>query len=210
MEMEAMVTFRPVRDLEDLERCFALRHRVYSVEKRWEPIHPSGLEMDAWDHFSDHVIAVGADGLTAGAARLVYHSPLGFPEDAKSALPGDIDRGELCAFGRLVVAKRERGQQLVVLLGLSRRLMHCASLRRKTQWCALLEAPVLAALEFLGMKCRSRSDPVPHHNTARILVTGRIDQLCDVLFAPDVNRLLAEHGEETCSHRFRKCVERTG
>jgi predicted GNAT family N-acyltransferase len=208
--MDPRYTFRPVRDAEDLARCFALRHEVYSVEKGWEPIHPSGLEFDHWDHFSDHVLALSEDGSTAGTARLVFDSPLGFPEDSTSALPGDIDRRELCAFGRLIVAKGERGQQFLVLLGLSRMLVHRAFLRRKTKWCAFLEAPVLETLEFLGMESSYKSEPVPHHHTARILVIGGVQQSCEALFSPDVNRLLAEHGEDEEIRRFQGGVEKDG
>jgi predicted GNAT family N-acyltransferase len=204
--MQPRYTFLPAREPEDLARCFALRHEVYSVEKGWEPLRRSDLEFDPWDHFSDHVLALGADGSTVGTARLVYDWPLGLPADAVAVLPGGVERGNLCAVGRLVVAKPERGQQFLVLMGLSRLLMHAAHSRRKTTWCAFLEAPVLEALEFLGMEPCSQGEPVPHHGTARILVTGSIDQLCEVLFSPEIDRLLTEQEEDPGEGAARRFV----
>jgi hypothetical protein len=40
---------------------------------------------------------------------------------------------------------------------------------------------------FLGMEASYKSEPVPPHNTARILLIGGVDPLCDGQFSSDIN-----------------------
>jgi N-acyl amino acid synthase of PEP-CTERM/exosortase system len=73
--------FTCVRDAADLATVYAIRYQVYCVERGFldEADYPAQLETDAYDSHALHVLATHRGGHPAGTARLVMHSPLGFP-----------------------------------------------------------------------------------------------------------------------------------
>lgn len=66
-----------------------VRHRVYCVERGYETGH-GGIETDAHDTVSRHVVLRGPDGDPVSTTRLVRHSRLGFPME-HACVPGIID-----------------------------------------------------------------------------------------------------------------------
>ena len=66
-----------------------VRHRVYCVERGFEA-RAGGLETDAYDAVSRHVVLRDAGGDPVGTTRLVRHSRLGFPME-RACAPGIID-----------------------------------------------------------------------------------------------------------------------
>lgn len=58
------------------EACYQLRHSVYAEEMMWEPIHPSRLEQDAYDSYSEHILMKHLrTRLYAGTIRLIRQNP---------------------------------------------------------------------------------------------------------------------------------------
>jgi N-acyl amino acid synthase of PEP-CTERM/exosortase system len=66
---------------EDREASYRVRYQVYCIERGFlDPQdYPRELEHDAFDAHSLHLLASHRDGAPAGTARLILHSPLGFP-----------------------------------------------------------------------------------------------------------------------------------
>nr|WP_242463876.1 PEP-CTERM/exosortase system-associated acyltransferase [Thiococcus pfennigii] len=73
--------FSCIADPIDLETAYRIRYQVYCLERGLlrKDDYPDGLERDEYDAVSLHVLATHRSGEPAGTARLVTHSPLGFP-----------------------------------------------------------------------------------------------------------------------------------
>lgn len=73
--------FSTVDGTADLETTYRIRYRVYCSERGFLPqeAYPGRLETDEFDAHAVHMLARHRAGEPAGTARLVLHSPLGFP-----------------------------------------------------------------------------------------------------------------------------------
>lgn len=74
-------SFARVDGTAELETTYRVRYQVYCIERGFLPAadYPDGLEADAYDAHSVHILATHCAGEPAGTARLVMSSPLGFP-----------------------------------------------------------------------------------------------------------------------------------
>ncbi|MCX5057782.1 MULTISPECIES: GNAT family N-acetyltransferase [unclassified Streptomyces] len=87
---------RVAEDPADQEMCFAVRKEVFVGEQGV----PEDIEYDAYDAVAVHVLAVRADGVPLGTARLLHG------ERAAAKTDGDLTVGSL---GRLAVTQQARG-----------------------------------------------------------------------------------------------------
>ncbi|MFH8465723.1 GNAT family N-acetyltransferase [Streptomyces sp. NPDC017991] len=94
---------RVAEDPADREACFAVRKEVFVVEQRV----PEDLEYDAYDAGAVHVLAMGEDGRTLGAGRLLHGGA------AAVKTGGEAGVGSL---GRLAVVRAARGLGVGVAL----------------------------------------------------------------------------------------------
>lgn len=111
--------FSGANDGDLLRESYRIRYQVYCEERGFlNPADYSNLqESDEYDAHSIHVLACHRNGETAGAARLILHSPLGFPcqshcafDDAFSYLKNPVSP-RLANYGeisRLVVSRMFR------------------------------------------------------------------------------------------------------
>ncbi|AGA89948.1 putative PEP-CTERM/exosortase system-associated acyltransferase [Thioflavicoccus mobilis 8321] len=76
-----------------LEVAYRMRYQVYCIERGLlrPQDYPDGLEYDEYDAFSLHVLATHCSGEPAGTARMVMHSPLGFPLMRHCRFSGEYD-----------------------------------------------------------------------------------------------------------------------
>lgn len=82
---------RLARDAADVEAAGRLRFEIYCRRRGWVDAadHPDGIERDAYDERSTHVVAMQG-GVAVGTVRLV-HAPGGFPiEQAFERPPLDV------------------------------------------------------------------------------------------------------------------------
>jgi N-acyl amino acid synthase of PEP-CTERM/exosortase system len=73
--------FSTVDGTPDLETTYRIRYQVYCIERGFLPqgSYPARLETDEYDACALHMLARHRAGEPAGTARLVMHSPMGFP-----------------------------------------------------------------------------------------------------------------------------------
>ena len=104
-----------------LEVAYRMRYQVYCIERGLlrPQDYPDGLEYDEYDAFSLHVLATHCSGEPAGTARLVMHSPLGFPLMRHCRFSGDYDylndpaclgHSRSAEISRMAISKAFRGR----------------------------------------------------------------------------------------------------
>lgn len=89
----------------------AVRYQVYCLERGFEDPQqfPEGIETDVYDNHAVHLAAVEeTTGKVVGCARIILHSPLGFPLEKHFSLESPLDYVEPQYVGeisRLAVTK---------------------------------------------------------------------------------------------------------
>lgn len=73
--------FACVAEPDELAMAYAIRYQVYCIERGFLSAcdYPDALETDEFDARSVQILATHRSGQPAGTARLVLHSPIGFP-----------------------------------------------------------------------------------------------------------------------------------
>lgn len=131
-----------------------VRHRVYCVERGFEA-RTGGVETDAYDAVSRHVVLRDAAGDPVGTTRLVRHSHLGFPMERVCA-PGIIeamglDRAATVELSRFSLAKGAEAATGApngsMRLALLRGVVALRGEDDHTNWCALMEPSLLRLLQ---------------------------------------------------------------
>jgi predicted GNAT family N-acyltransferase len=148
---------RPVRDLSDLEACFAVRKEVFVREQGI----PEDVEYDGHDADALHVLAVAEDGVPLGTGRLL-HGP-----GVLDRTGGDLSVGSL---GRLAVACRARG------LGIGTALVRAVEEAAREAGLAHVDlhaqSHALGFYERLGYRAYGEEFPdagIPHRSMRRAL-----------------------------------------
>lgn len=105
-----------------MEEVYKLRYKVYVEEWGFEQPedHPGGIEIDAYDPYSFHLIAVDNESdEVIGTMRVILDSDLGFPIQHHCAITADCSGYDLSTLGeisRLAVSKeyrRRAGDRLI-------------------------------------------------------------------------------------------------
>lgn len=86
-------SFSCVGSTHELDAAYRIRYQVYCLERGLlnKDDYPDGLERDEYDAVSLHFLATHRSGEPAGTARLVTHSPLGFPLMRHCRFAGDYE-----------------------------------------------------------------------------------------------------------------------
>jgi N-acyl amino acid synthase of PEP-CTERM/exosortase system len=100
---------------EILNESFRLRYRIYCEEANFlnKDDYPSGIEVDKYDPYSDHIVSLNQQydtNNTVGTVRLVrYSDELGFPTaehyEKLYRLLSNINAREVCEISRLCISK---------------------------------------------------------------------------------------------------------
>lgn len=123
----------PIFNVDDLPRCFALRHQIYCEELGFEPCNEAKQETDRYDAFSEHFLLThDRSGQSAGTVRNVVpcqdHHTL--PVERFITIPHD--RATVCEISRIAVPGWLRGKsspvEVVQLNDDERRSAHMLSL----------------------------------------------------------------------------------
>lgn len=204
--------FRRVEEEDFLNHLFRLRFQVYCKECNFikEEDYPEGIEKDKYDPHSLHFVAQNQQG-PIGTARLVMHSPLGFPIEEhcadilvpkKLALP----RQNLAEISRLVISKdyrrrREDGmyysvhcecgheasaQDLIrrirpMTFGIYREMYQESKRRNITHWCALMERPLYLLLRMHGFVFQCIGEEIDFYGPVRPYL-GSIEEMERAVF----------------------------
>lgn len=129
-----------------------VRHRVYCIERGYEA-GVGGIETDAYDVVSRHVVLRDAAGDPVGTTRLVRHSYLGYPMERvcpgiidamglDRAITAELSRFSLVKGAEATAAAPSGSMRLALMRGivaLCREGVHAT-------WCALMEPSLLRLL----------------------------------------------------------------
>lgn len=164
-----------------------VRHRVHRVERGYEAGH-GGVEPDAHDVVSHHVVLRGPDGDPVGTTRLVRHSRLGSPMEHACA-PGIIDamgleRGVTVEVSRFSLVK---GAEAAIgapggsmRLGLIQGIIALCRHNGHEDWCALMEPSLLRLLRATSIHFTAVGPLVEHRGLRQICharVTAVLERL---------------------------------
>lgn len=129
-----------------------VRHRVYCIERGYEA-GVGGIETDAYDAVSRHVVLRDAAGDPVGTTRLVRHSYLGYPMER--VCPGVIgamglDRAATVELSRFSLIRGAEAAAAApsgsMRLALMRGIVALCREGAHTTWCALMEPGLLRLL----------------------------------------------------------------
>lgn len=133
-----------------------LRHQVYCLERGYKP-GLNGLEVDAYDAYSDHVVLrLAGSGTVIGTARLILPQAAN-PGDSfplQGICPPELFAGlpfrSTAEISRFAMSK-ERGDLTAAAAGLSRLalvrgLVQLSQQQGVTHWCAVMERTLLRLL----------------------------------------------------------------
>lgn len=131
---------------------YRLRYEVYCTERFYLNAgdYPDQLELDEWDEYSVHFIAV-SDNQVIGTSRLILDSPLGFPIerhfDLKLQRANDNTFAEV---SRLIVRSRKLKLGVHVTNGLYKAMHDYSRKEDITDWCSILDNRLYRAYNSMG------------------------------------------------------------
>jgi len=111
MAQQANFHFCIAETAEEKTLCYKLRYQVYTEEFGFEPPNAEGIERDQYDDQSVHILVIDSTGETAGTARVIKPSSLGFPilhVPCELTLPPGLKNEEAIEVSRVTVAKKYR------------------------------------------------------------------------------------------------------
>jgi N-acyl amino acid synthase of PEP-CTERM/exosortase system len=183
--------FGVVRSESIKQEIFKLRYKVYAEEFGFEKTsdYPDGLEKDIYDDWATHMACLNKSGQVGGTIRLVYDSPVGFPIEHATGIPGIgkiPDRSKTAEISRLSVSKdlrRIKGdgkygvyrypndqpvemcgrKNPVVLLGLCVVMYQESKRQGITHWYIITEEKLFRTLTNYGFLFRCIGEPVFYH-----------------------------------------------
>ncbi|MFG6455696.1 PEP-CTERM/exosortase system-associated acyltransferase [Roseateles sp. BYS96W] len=115
-KFEEWFELTPALDRGSLELVHRIRHDVYCRDLGWEPVRPSGLEIDAYDQHAFHcLLKKRGTGVPVGCTRVIIANPanmsepLPFEMSCRDVLnrelvdPARLPRDAVCEVSRLAV-----------------------------------------------------------------------------------------------------------
>ena len=156
-----------------------VRHQVYCVERGYE-VGTGGIETDAHDAVSRHVVLRDAAGDSVGTTRLVGHSHLGFPMEHACA-PGivdamGLDRGATVEVSRFSLVKGAEAAAGApggsMRLALIQGIFTLCREDGHEHWCALMEPSLLRLLRATSIHFVPVGSIVEHRGLRQPCHTG--------------------------------------
>jgi N-acyl-L-homoserine lactone synthetase len=176
-----------VRSPEQLLEAQRLRFRVYCEERGFEP-GTNGLEQDAFDPVSRHVLVRGRDtGTVLGTVRIVLSNTAsglnGFPM-RQACEPWVLSPLPIASTGeisRFALTRDRAGispaAAALMRLCLIRGLVQLSAETELTHWCAIMERTLLRLLRATGIHFVAVGPTVEHHGTRQPAVCGIANML---------------------------------
>lgn len=192
-----MYRFKICGTKEDIAASLHLRYQVFCLEKGW--INPkrfsNAQEVDEFDKYAVHFIAVNEEGRVIGTARLIMPSTLGLPIE-KLIETKDLDVTQAVEVSRLAVLKTERNNEKAVFFGLTRLMWDYVSTKPVTLWGATVDEPLYRLLKRIGMPFILVGEPIWYVGSQSVPIIADIAKTEEALYNGYVEAIMKRKGCE--------------
>ena len=105
---------RVEKDRELLNKIYRFRCKILCDELKYfdKERYPDGLEIDKYDKYSIHYVALDNENEIAATVRLIHHSPIGYPTENSMNISDNVrnafNRDKLGEISRIFIDKKYR------------------------------------------------------------------------------------------------------